>query len=66
MAAMTRTARVCRHLGNTWRDRNQEAEDPTRGIRILGRVDISDGNSSPIESSYSLGAGGKGFIPKRD
>ncbi|MBI1824770.1 MAG: carbohydrate porin [Planctomycetes bacterium] len=43
-----------------------EADDPTQGIGLFGRVGYSSGKANPIEQFYSFGVGGKGVVPERD
>lgn len=43
-----------------------EADDPTQGIGIFGRVGWSTGEANLFEQFYSVGVGGKGTLPSRD
>ena len=43
-----------------------EADDPTQGFGLFGRIGFADDDTNPIASFFSLGIGGKGIIPSRD
>ena len=43
-----------------------EEDDETQGFGIFGRYGIAEDDTSPIESFYSIGFGGKGIIEGRD
>ncbi len=43
----------------------QSAEDPAKGWGIFGQVGISDGNPTPVQSSWFIGLGGNSMIPGR-
>ena len=43
----------------------QSPEDPTKGWGIFGQVGVSDGNPTPVQSSWFLGIGGNSMIPGR-
>jgi porin len=43
-----------------------EKDDPEQGVGLFGRFGIADEETSPIDSFYSIGIGGKGIIPGRD
>jgi porin len=44
----------------------KESADSDQGVGLFGRFSIADEETSPIESFYSIGIGGKGIIPGRD
>jgi len=43
-----------------------EKADPEQGVGLFGRFGMADAETSPIETFYSIGIGGKGIIPGRD
>ena len=42
------------------------SSDPEQGFGLFGRIGVADEDTSFINTFYSLGVGGKGFIPGRD